>query len=204
MTDIIVGSQVVDRIIRLEMHGQHVVDAVTGKSRLVTVKIIRPLDVYHLYIIIEDLRMQDIIMIQQTDVSSLRKRQAGIGISGNSQILFQPLIHDAGIGVCIFLYHLLYIGMFPVGSVRQTELPVGIGLLHHRLDHVAQKTLRRIVKRSQNADRHRICKNLSPLRFSFFRTRKRGASWPAFLLPLRKAFAAPRGWIPDFSGDPSV
>ena len=178
MTDIIVGSQVVDRIIRLEMHGQHVVDAVTGKSRLVTVKIIRPLDVYHLYIIIENLRVQDIVMIQQADVSSLRKRQAGIGISGNSQILFQPLIHDAGIGVCIFLYHLLYIGMFPVGSVRQTELPVGIGLLHHRLDHVAQKPLRRIVKRSQNADRHRICKNLSPLRFSFFRTRKRGAPVP--------------------------
>ena len=53
MTDIIVGPQIINRKIRFEMNGQHIINAVPLKSHLVTVNIIRILLTDHLHILIK-------------------------------------------------------------------------------------------------------------------------------------------------------
>ena len=87
MTDIIIGPQIVHRIIRLEMHGQHFVDITVLKCGLITVNIIGILLVDCLHIFVQRTRMQDIIMIKQSDIFPCSKLQALIGISGNPFIL---------------------------------------------------------------------------------------------------------------------
>ena len=64
MADIIVGSQVVRCIIRLEMHGQHMIDIASLKSRFITVDVIRPLLIDCLCILKKHGGMQNIIMVK--------------------------------------------------------------------------------------------------------------------------------------------
>lgn len=53
MTNIVVRAQVVDRIIRLEVHRDHLVDVRALKRRLITVNKVRILFVDRLYILVK-------------------------------------------------------------------------------------------------------------------------------------------------------
>ena len=87
MTDIIIGPQIVHRIIRLEMHGQHFIDITIFKGGFIAVNIIGILLVDRLHIFVQRTWMQDIIMVKQPDIFSRSQLQALIGISGNPFIL---------------------------------------------------------------------------------------------------------------------
>ena len=110
--------------------------------------------------------MQNIIMIKQSDVLSGCQLQTLIGISRNSFVFQKLVIHDASI--CfgfIFLYHLCDISMCIIRAVCQTQFPVRIGLIHHRIDHFPQEFLGRIKQRHQNTDLHSPRKVCILLRF---------------------------------------
>ena len=52
----------------------------------------------------------------------------------------------------VFLADISHIAMLSVTAVRKTELKILIGLCQHRLDHLAQIQLRRIVKRHNDTE----------------------------------------------------
>ena len=64
MADIIVGSQVVRRIVRLKMHGEHPVDVIPLEGSFITVDVIRPLLIDCLCILKKHGGMQNIIMVK--------------------------------------------------------------------------------------------------------------------------------------------
>ena len=175
MADIVVGTQVVNSIVRLKMHGQHFVDITVFKGCFITVNIVRALFVNGFHIFVQCGGMQDVIVVKQTDVFSGGHGIAGVGIAGNSFIFRQFFIADA-----FFVPFLFHVGSTDfshflvrlIGTVRQTELPVFIGLRQHGVYHRRQKFLRCIVKRHQNADLHRSFKYGFPFFFRLFRRRK--------------------------------
>ena len=80
--------------------------------------------------------MQNIVMIKQSDVFSRCQLQTLVGVSRNSFVFQKPVIHDTPI--CfgfIFLNNRGNISMRIVRAVCQTQFPVRIGLIHHRIDH---------------------------------------------------------------------
>ncbi len=94
MTDIVVGAQVVRRIVRLKMHSQHPINVAALKGRLVTVQIIRPLLVNRLHISKERTRMQDIVVVEQTYIISRRHFVTCVRISCNSFIFCKLAVYN--------------------------------------------------------------------------------------------------------------
>ena len=136
MTDIVVGAQVVDGIIRLEVHRDHLVDVRALKRRLITVNKVRILFVDRLYIFVKCAGMQNIVVVKQPDKLAGCKLIAFVRVARNALVFGKLLINDsrilrrqpfavfADIGVCI------------VRTVRQTQLPVFVGLPLDGADHL--------------------------------------------------------------------
>ena len=130
MTNIVVGAQVVDGIIRLEVHRDHLVDVRALKRRLIAVNKVRILFVDRLYIFVKCAGMQNIVVVKQPDklagckLSSIRSccpkcpRFWQASDKRFSNPAPQPFAVFADIGVRI------------VRTVRQTQLPVFVRFCH--------------------------------------------------------------------------
>ena len=80
--------------------------------------------------------MQNIVMVKQSNVLSRCQLQTLVGVSRNSFVFQKPVIHDTPIRFAfIFPDNLCNISMRIVRAVCQTQFPVRIGLIHHRIDH---------------------------------------------------------------------
>ena len=84
MTNVIVGTQIIRRIVRFKMHGQHVINIGALKGGFITINIVCILLVDCLYIFKQNRGMQHIILIKQADIFTRCQLQAGIGIAGNT------------------------------------------------------------------------------------------------------------------------
>ena len=81
MTDIIIAAQIVNRVIRLKMKHNHMIDAVALKGDLIAVNIICSRLVDHLRILIEYGGMQNIIMVKKSDIIACSQLQTLICIA---------------------------------------------------------------------------------------------------------------------------
>ncbi|GFI46324.1 hypothetical protein IMSAGC019_01638 [Lachnospiraceae bacterium] len=81
--------------------------------------------------------------------------------------VFQFLTPGSGL-LLVFPGNPAHIPMLPVGAVRQAKLPVFIGLVFHRLNHLPQEIFRGIIKGHQNAELHLPGKGMLPLGFRLF------------------------------------
>ena len=145
MTDVVVCTKRIKSIIRLKMKRNHVVDVIALKRCFVAVNIVRIFFIDDLPVLVEGRRMKNVIMIEKSDIIARCHAVAGIGISGNSLVLFKFFINDTGILRCIFFADFPDIGMLRIGPVRKTEFPVFVGLCAYRVDHVAQEFFRCII-----------------------------------------------------------
>ncbi len=189
MADIIISSQVINGKIRLKVEDNHMINAVALKGNLVTVNVICPRLIDCLRIFKECSRMQDIVMVKKTDIISCRQLQALVGIAGNSIVVIQHMINNALILFCILLTDLSYISMFMIASVRQTQLPVPVGLIFYGIQHICEELLRRIVKRHQDTELHLIFKNRLPLLFRLLRCGEAGCPVALHVFALLKLAA---------------
>ena len=98
--------------------------------------------------------------------------------------MIQHMINNAAVLFCILPADISHIGMLVITSVRQTELPVFIGLIQNRIHHVCQKLLRRVIKRHQNTELDLSVKNRLTLLLCFLRRWKAGCSMALHILPL--------------------
>ena len=139
------------------MQGNHVVyGSAALECGFVTVNIIRPFLADHLHIFIENAGVQYIVMVKKRDIIPRGHGQASVGVAGYTLVFGQFFIQDPAIETAawpqilfillhVFPADLLHISMLLIGTVRQTELPVLISLVQHRVQHFRQKLSRRII-----------------------------------------------------------
>ena len=102
---------------------------------------------------------KQIVVIQKSDIISRCHFCTSVGIFGNPRILLQTLIADTRIGIGKFFDHALHVGMRLVASVRQTQLPIGVGLCDHRFDHFLKQLFGCIVQRHKNTELNLLLKH---------------------------------------------
>ena len=153
MANIIIGPQIVNGIIRFKMHGEHFIYIVIFKGSFITVNIIRLLLIDHLGILVEHGWMDDVIVVKQAYIFPGGHGQAPVRISGYPFVFFQLLIDNpffsSGASFILFLIFqtdLPHIIMGIVGAIRQTEFPIPVSLVYHRIQHGRQEFLGRIIK----------------------------------------------------------
>ena len=106
---------------------------------------------------VQRIRCQYIIMIQQTDILSLRIGKRLIGISSDSRIFFQMHIVEPGIccdRFCLAIRRLLLqeslllqylLHTVILRGICQDQFPMGIALLHNACYHSVQICFRRSI-----------------------------------------------------------
>ena len=123
MADVVVGPQVIDGIVRLEMHGDHPVDVAVLKRGLVAVDIVRSPFVDGFRILVQGAGMENIVMIEEPDVLPRGQLETLVGVSGNPLVFGEFSIHDPPVLRSIFPADLPHVSVGIVRTVRQTELP---------------------------------------------------------------------------------
>ena len=118
------------------MHRDHLVDVRALKRRLITVNKVRILFVDRLYILVKCAGMQNIVVVKQPDKLAGCKLIAFVRVARNALVFGKLLINDSRI-----LYRQLFavfadIGVRIVRTVRQTQLPVFVGLPLDGTDHL--------------------------------------------------------------------
>ena len=152
MADIVVGAQIVQHIIRLEVVDSQVVD-VALKGHFIGVHKVCTLFGNGLCHVPQSTRVQDVVMVQQGDKLTRCQCKALIGVARNALVLFQLPVMDAGVFRSTGCYGLAH--RLVLTGVHKAELPVLIGLVLHRVQQLHQKLLRRIVQRHHDADARR-------------------------------------------------
>ena len=172
MTDIVVGTQVVDGVIRLEMHGDHLIHIAVFEGGFVAVDIIRVLFIDHLHIFIQHAGMKQVVVVKRRHEFSRRHFQTSVGVLRDSAVFFKLFVYNPAVLCRVFPADLSHVGMGIVRTVRQAQLPVLIGLCLHGLDHFPQEILRRVPQRRQHADLHHTVKHRIFLAFPLRVVRK--------------------------------
>ena len=133
MTDIIVRPEIVDRVVRLEMNRHKVIQVRFPERRFVAVQIIGALFVDDLRVLVQNRRVQIVVMVKRRDVISLRKRETLICIVGYTAVFIELLIcnplREVFTAASVFGDNLSDISVSIVRTVREAELPVVIGLV---------------------------------------------------------------------------
>ena len=116
MTDIIVGTEIVNGVIRLKMHGQHLIDISALKGSLITVYVICVFLIDHLHILVQRAGMQNIIMIKKPDVLPRCHGKTPVGVPRDTLILFQFFIKDSSSAILLLIFpdNRLHISMITV------------------------------------------------------------------------------------------
>ena len=152
VADIIVGAQIIQHIIRLEMVNGQVVD-VALKGHFIRIHKVCALFGNGLCHVPQSTGVQDIIVVQQGDELARCQCKALIGVARNALVLFQLLVADAGVFRSTGCYGLAH--RLVLSGIHKAQLPVLIGLVLHRVQQLHQKLLRRIVQRHHDADARR-------------------------------------------------
>ena len=156
VADIVIGPQRVDGIVRLEMHRHEMVEIVLPERRLITVQIVRVLFVDGLHIPVEHRRVQIVVMIKRREKVSGCEGHARVRVGRDAAVLREPDIADPPREILIpalhCMDHLLHIGVVCIRPVRETELPVPVGLPDHGIHHIGEILLRRVVERHENGE----------------------------------------------------
>ena len=116
------------------------IDITASEGGLIAIQIIRILFIDRLHIFVQHAGMQQVILIQQTDILPCGHLQTGIGIPCNAVIFIQMPVENPSPGSCgVFSADIPDITMCPIGTIRKTKLPVAICLIHHRIQHLNLK-----------------------------------------------------------------
>ena len=145
MTNVVVCTKRIQRIVRLKVKRDHIVDVITLEGRFIAVNIVRIFLVYHFTVLIKSRRMQNVVVVKKTDVLTRSHAVACIRVSGNTFVFLKLLINNTRIIRSILFADFADIGMFRIGSVRQAEFPVFVGLCLNGINHIAQEFFRCIV-----------------------------------------------------------
>ena len=97
-------------------------------------------------------------MIEQTNVFACRQLITFISIAGNSLILYKLVIYNSFVLCSILLTTCSYFCVLIIRTICQTQLPVLISLIQHRLYHLIQELQWGIIQRHKNADLHHAVK----------------------------------------------
>ena len=169
MTDIVIAPQIVNGKVRFEVQHNHVIDAVALERNLIAVNVIRARLIDGLHILVKHGRMQNVIMVQKSDIIAGGHLQALVRVAGDSFVVIQHAVKDTGIFRRIFSADLSHIGMLVIASVSQTQLPVLVGLIFYTVQKLRQKLFRCIIKRRQNTEFHHIGEDFLPLALRLLR-----------------------------------
>ena len=165
VADVVVGAEVVQHIIRLEVVHRQMVD-VALKGDLVRIHEVGSLLGDGLCHIPQSTRMQDIVVVQQGHIVALDHSKALIGVAGNAVVLVQLPITDAGVGGGAGLHGLAHRLILP--GVHHAQLPVAVALILHRVQQLHQELLRGVVQRHHDAD-ERACRLVGRLLYQQLR-----------------------------------
>ena len=149
VADVVVGTQVVDHVIRLEVVDRQMVD-VALKGHLVGIHKVCPLLCDGPCHIPQSTGMQDIVVVQQSDVLALSKGKALIGVARNALVLFQFLVADTGVGSRAGLDRLA--DCLILSGVHKAQFPVLVRLVLHRIQQLHKELLGGVVQRHHDAD----------------------------------------------------
>ncbi len=171
MADIIVYAQGIRRVIGLQMRYTRVLRG-DPKDRFIGIHKIGVLITDGPHHLMQRSGVKQIIMIQEADIIARNHFQAGVGIGGDAPVFRQPAVTDAGILRGKSPANRFRLSVLPIAAVGQAELPVRVGLLPHRLDHLPQKLRRRVVQRRCNADLDPPGEGFRPLGLQLLRRKK--------------------------------
>ena len=118
MANVIIRPQIVNGKIWLKM-GNRDIFCRTLKSQLIRVNKICSLFTDRFHIFIKHRRMQQIIVVKLSDIVPGSHLDAGIGISGNSQIFFQLSILNAAVLLLEPCNNLPHLPVFVITTVSQ-------------------------------------------------------------------------------------
>ena len=128
--------------------------------------------------------MQQIVVVEQSDVIPGGHLKAGIRVSRNAQVLLQPLVLDPQVLPHILAADPLHIAVGFIAAVRHAQFPVRIRLVDDRPDHLVQELFRRIVKGNYDAEFDAPREHLCPLGFQFLFRKERCIRQRRILLPV--------------------
>ncbi len=168
MRDIVIGSQEVRIIVRLEI--RTVVDS-GGVHELILIRvddIDRMIAVHGIDDLIYGILLERIVMVREENELSLRHPDRLIGIAGDSGIDRKLLIPDPRIALILLRYDPS--GLRRSTAVRQTDLNIPVGLAEQAFHKLIKKTLRRIEERDHDTDERHIGKFSSALTLELFLT----------------------------------
>ena len=151
MADVIHRAQKIRIVIRLKMGLKELI-SVHGHFIFVRIDDLRlRLFIQFLYTAKQRVRRQHIVMVGKSDPLSRGRLYGRIGILRNFQTLLVKYHADTFILLLVPLQCLLQ-RRIPAAAVGKAELPVGIGLIFHRLDQLCQIGLWRTVQRHHDTD----------------------------------------------------
>ena len=185
MADVIVASQRIRGVIRLEVRAERVlrffVEGVFIRINKVCILFAdRP---HHL---MEGCRMQQIVVVKQPDIVPCRHFKTGVCVPGNAQILFQPPVLDPRVLPHILTADLLHAVMGRVAAVRHAQFPVCVCLVDDRPDHLVQKLLRGVIEGHDDAELDAPRKHRVSLVLQFFVGEKGLIGQGCKFLPVRQ------------------
>ena len=152
MADIVVGAQVIQHIIRLEVVDRQMVD-IPLKGHLVRVHKVRTLLGNGFRHIPQCAGVQNIVMVQQGDILAGGKGKALIGVARNALVAVQFLVADAAVSAGALLHKGTHVRV--LSGIHHAQLPVAVGLVLHRVQQLHQKIVGGVVQRHHDTDARR-------------------------------------------------
>ena len=149
VADIVVGAEVVDHIIRLEVVEGGVLHFAL-KGHLVGVDKVRPLLGDGLGHIPQGAGVEDIVVVQKGDVLPFCQGKALVGVARDPLVFGEFLVADPLVLGSPAGHRLAHGGV--LAGIHQAELPVLIGLILDRVQQLFQEIQGGIVQRHHDAD----------------------------------------------------
>ena len=168
VADIVIGAEVIQHIIRLEVVDRQMVD-VPFKGHLVGVHKVRALLGDGFRHIPQCAGVQDVVMVQQGDIFTRGKGKALIGVARDALVDVQFPVADAAVSAGALLHEGTHVRVLT--GIHHAQLPVAVGLVLHRVQQFHQKIVGGVVQRHHDADQG-CCGLVCGLFYQQFHVRK--------------------------------
>ena len=183
MADVIVAPQQIQVEIRFEMRLEMLFSLEIHLVLIAVHRIQRRILPKRLRQLIQGIRCQQVVVIQQADKFAPGHLQRRVGVAGNASVGRKLFIAHPIIVPGILPDHGFRCRVLPA-AVRQAKFQMGITLVQHRLDHFPQEPLRRPVNGHQHRDQRPVlCFAFFSLPLPFSLRRQMGRK-PAFIASL--------------------
>ena len=149
VADIVVGAEVVQHEVRLEVVEHHVLHLAL-EGRLIGIDEVGSLLCDGLGRVPEGAGVEDVVVVQQGDEVAGGHLDAFVGVAGDELILLQLPVADTRVHSGALLHHLAHTR--GSAGVHTAELPVAVGLVHDGIQQLFQKVQRGVVQRHHDAD----------------------------------------------------